>query len=801
MKAYKMDQSKAPLYEALENFRRKRIVPFDVPGHKRGRGNKELTEFLGERCVSVDINSMKPLDNLCHPTSVIRDAEQLAADAFGSSQAFFMVGGTTSSIQAMIFSVCRRGDKIIVPRNVHSCVINALIICGAEPVYIYPEKNESFGVSLAITREQVKQKILKNPDAKAIFINNPTYDGVCSDIKSIVKMAHDSGMLCLIDETYGTHFYFGDNMPLTAMEAGADMSSISMHKSGGSLTQSSLLLIGSNVNSNHVRKIINLTQTTSASYLLMTSLDVSRRNLALNGAEIFKNVLSMANYARTEINSIGGYLALGEEIIDGNTVYNFDSTKLNISTKNIGLTGFEIYDILREEYSIQIELGDTDHILAFISIGDRNEDLERLVCALTDIYRRFSKPIKKSICNQWIHSEILMTPQQAFYSNKVCLPLDKTEGMISCECVASYPSGVCLLVPGERISKSTIECIRYVSDKGCYLIGPEHSDSLYINVKTKIKEKKMNQAIIDIGSNSMHLTVYEIQETNFKILFRHKIMAGLAGYIDSNVLTQEGIDCACNGVLELKRIIDSLQIKNVRAFATASIRNVKNTEAILKKIKKECDMDVEILTEETEALYSYLGAMQELKFFKGSFIDVGGASTEIVLFSNGVPEQSISYKIGSLNLYKSCVKKILPGSNSIARIEKRINEEIKNYKKFTYPQRDEMICVGGTARSILKIAKIYFNLPKDCQTITAEQMKILYEEMIKCDKNFINLILRQVPERIHTLIPGFLIMRQILIRFKSKKIIISNYGVREGYLCREIIEIPEKNLNTHKTEN
>ena len=215
-----------------------------MPGHKRGRGNPELTAFLGQQCVGVDVNSMKPLDNLCHPVSVIREAEELAADAFGAAHAFLMVGGTTSSVQSMVLTACKRGDEIILPRNVHRSVLNALVLCGAVPVYVNPEVDKRLGISLGMKREQVEKAIKEHPNAVAVLVNNPTYYGICSDLRAIVKMAHDAGMLCLADEAHGTHFYFGGGLPVSAMAAGADMASVSMHKSGGSLTQSSLLLIG-----------------------------------------------------------------------------------------------------------------------------------------------------------------------------------------------------------------------------------------------------------------------------------------------------------------------------------------------------------------------------------------------------------------------------------------------------------------------------------------------------------------------------------------------------------------------------
>lgn len=221
-----------------------RVVPFDVPGHKHGKGNPELCDFLGKRCVEIDVNSMKPLDNLCHPTSVIREAEELAADAFGAAHAFLMVGGTTSSVQAMILSVVKRGDEIILPRNVHRSVINALVLTGAIPVYVNPQMNDRLGISLGMSVADVKAAIEKHPSAKAVLVNNPTYYGICSNIREIVRLAHAAGMKVLADEAHGTHFYFGENMPVSAMAAGADLASVSMHKSGGSLTQSSFLLCG-----------------------------------------------------------------------------------------------------------------------------------------------------------------------------------------------------------------------------------------------------------------------------------------------------------------------------------------------------------------------------------------------------------------------------------------------------------------------------------------------------------------------------------------------------------------------------
>lgn len=477
-----LNQNEAPIYEALETFRQMRVVPFDVPGHKHGKGNPELTAFLGEKCVTIDVNSMKPLDNLCHPVSVIHKAEMLAADAFGAAHAFLMVGGTTSSVQSMILSTCKRGDKIILPRNVHRSVINALVLCGAVPVYVNPEVDHRLGIALGMQREQVAKAINEHPDAVAVLVNNPTYYGICSDVKAIVKMAHEAGMYCLADEAHGTHFYFGVGMPISAMEAGADMAAVSMHKSGGSLTQSSLLLIGSNMNPGHVRQMINLTQTTSGSYLLMSSLDISRRNLALRGKEVFARVADMAEYAREEINAIGGYYAFGRELINGNSIFDFDPTKLSVHTRDIGLAGIEVYDLLRDEYDIQIEFGDIGNILAYLSIGDRPQELERLVSALAEIRRRFQRDSSGLLSQEYIDPEVVLSPQEAFYANKKSIPLRESKGCVCSEFVMCYPPGIPILSPGERITAEILDYIEYARTKGCSLTGPEDPAIININV-------------------------------------------------------------------------------------------------------------------------------------------------------------------------------------------------------------------------------------------------------------------------------------------------------------------------------
>lgn len=473
MRAYGLNQNRTPLLDAMNEYQTNRVVKFDVPGHKGGRGNRALSGFLGESCMKNDVNSMKPLDNLCHPVSVIREAQELAADAFGAENAFFIVNGATGAVQAMVMSACKSGEKIILPRNVHRSAINALVVCGAVPVYVNPGINGQLGIPLGMTADEVERAILENPDAKAVLVNNPTYYGICSDLERIVAIAHKHGLLVLCDEAHGTHFYFGDDLPPSGMAAGADMAAVSVHKTGGSLTQSAMLLMGRGVNADYVRQIINLTQTTSASYLLMVSLDLARQNLALRGREFYAKTVEFAEYARREINALGGYYAFGEELCNGREIFAFDKTKLSVHTRAMGLAGIEVYDLLRDEYDIQIEFGDIGNILAIITGGDRALEIERLVSALSEIKRLYGRSPVGLYDHEYINPTVDMPPQKAFYANRVSLPTEQTAGRVCAEFVMCYPPGIPILAPGERITRDILDYIAYAKEKGCSLTGPQ----------------------------------------------------------------------------------------------------------------------------------------------------------------------------------------------------------------------------------------------------------------------------------------------------------------------------------------
>lgn len=308
----------------------------------------------------------------------------------------------------------------------------------------------------------------------------------------------------------------------------------------------------------------------------------------------------------------------------------------------------------------------------------------------------------------------------------------------------------------------------------------------------------MRQPVIDIGSNSIRLTVYAIRNgQEFKILFREKIMAGLASYVKNGVMTAEGIKCACSALLEFRRRLELLDIntKKTAVFATASLRNISNTQDALAKIEVATGFKIELISGEEEALLGYIGAMQELNIPGGVITDIGGASTEVVLFNKGTIQDSKSFPVGSLSLYRSCVKKILPNSISRKQIESLLKEEIDKKAKYFKRKHTPLVGVGGTSRAVLRLAKKFFDFPDSCYSITAQQLERLYFTLSRGDREAIDLILWTGADRIHTLVPGIMILRHVSALFDADELIVSNYGVREGYLCQKILK---KNINTLK---
>jgi len=484
-----LDHNQTPLFSGVVEHAKRNPIQFHIPGHKKGVGmNPEFRNFIGENALSIDLINIGPLDDLHHPKGIIKEAQTLAADAFGADHTFFNVQGTSGAIMTMIMSVCNPGDKIIIPRNVHKSISSAIIFSGAIPVFIHPVMDKKLGISHGITTSSVKTALEQHPDAKAVLVINPTYFGVACNLKEIVEVAHSFEVPVLVDEAHGVHIHFHEELPMSAMEAGADMAATSVHKLGGSMTQSSVLNVkGSLVSPKRVQAVISMLTTTSTSYLLLSSLDAARKQLALHGKEMIDFAIRLANKAREAINQIPGLYCMGEEILDTEeeSTYDFDPTKLLIHVRDLGLTGFEVENWLRDEANIEVEMSDLYNILCIVTPGDTEQTVQALVDALKLLEKK-SKDMDTATEQVPIELPnipvLAMSPREAFYSETELVPFDQSAGRTIAEFIMVYPPGIPILLPGEIITEDNLTYIRHNMEVGLPVQGPEDYDFTYIRV-------------------------------------------------------------------------------------------------------------------------------------------------------------------------------------------------------------------------------------------------------------------------------------------------------------------------------
>lgn len=485
-----MQQSETPLFTGLLDYIKTDPIQFHIPGHKKGKGmDPTFRKFLGDNALAIDLINIAPLDDLHQPHGMIKEAQDLAAKAFDADATFFSVQGTSGAIMTMVLSVCSPGDKIIVPRNVHKSVLSAIIFSGAFPIFIYPEIDRELGISHGITTDAVKHAFAQHPDAKALLVINPTYYGVSGNLKDIVDLAHEHEIPVLVDEAHGVHIHFHEQLPLSAMQAGADMAATSVHKLGGSLTQSSILNIKEGyVSAKHVQSIISMLTTTSTSYLLLASLDVARKYLATEGHQLISHAIELANRARESINKIKPLYCVGREILGSKATYDMDPTKLLISVKNLGISGYEAEVWLREHHRIEVELSDLYNILCLVTTGDNETSVNSLVVALEDMVKTFLSKEKGDgvVKSMPVHvpemPRLSLLPRDAFYSGTESVPFEDSTGRIIAEFVYVYPPGIPIFTPGEIISQDNLDYITENMEAGLPVQGPEDTTLKYLRV-------------------------------------------------------------------------------------------------------------------------------------------------------------------------------------------------------------------------------------------------------------------------------------------------------------------------------
>lgn len=481
-----MDHHRTPLFTALRNHAEQDPVQFHIPGHKKGMGSDpEFRSFIGENALSIDLINIAPLDDLHQPTGVIEEAQKLAADAFGADYTYFSVQGTSGAIMTMILSVCAPGDKIIIPRNIHKSVLSAIIFAGARPVFISPVQDKNLGIDHGITTNSVRKALDRHPDAKAVLVINPTYYGICTNLKEIVDLAHSYDIPVLVDEAHGVLIHFNKELPMSAMEAGADMAATSVHKLGGSMTQSSVLNVRKGrINPQRVQTILSMLTTTSTSYILLASLDSSRRHLALYGEELANRAIQFANQAREAINQIPGLYCFGEEILGDEATYDYDPTKVTIHIRHLGLTGYDTENWLREHFNLEIEMSDMYNILCLVTPGDTAESIQKLIIALKTLSETFYEgaEARELVVKVPDIPLLSLTPRDAFYAETELIPFKESAGRIIAEFIYVYPPGIPILLPGEVISQRNIDYIVEHVEVGLPVKGPEDRSIQYVKV-------------------------------------------------------------------------------------------------------------------------------------------------------------------------------------------------------------------------------------------------------------------------------------------------------------------------------
>lgn len=439
--------------------------------------DEQFRSFIGENALAMDLINIGPLDDLHQPKGMIKRAQELAAEAFGADYTFFSVQGTSGAIMTMVMSVAGPGDKIIVPRNVHKSVMSAIVFSGATPIFVHPEIDKELGISHGITPEAVECALKQHPDAKGVLVINPTYFGIAGDLKRIVDIAHAYGVPVLVDEAHGVHIHFHEDLPLSAMQAGADMAATSVHKLGGSMTQSSILNVKKGlVSPKRVQAILSMLTTTSTSYLLLASLDVARKRLATQGHELAEQAIRLANETRKKINDIDYLYCVGKEIIGTKATFDYDPTKLIISVKELGITGYEVEKWLRERYNIEVELSDLYNILCIITPGDTERETNILVDALRHLSNEFRHQAEVGKKPKVLLPDIpilALTPRDAFYAETEVVPFDESAGRIIAEFVMVYPPGIPIFIPGEIITEENLNYIRKNIEVGLPVQGPE----------------------------------------------------------------------------------------------------------------------------------------------------------------------------------------------------------------------------------------------------------------------------------------------------------------------------------------
>ncbi|MFW5666335.1 MAG: aminotransferase class I/II-fold pyridoxal phosphate-dependent enzyme [Coleofasciculus sp.] len=482
-------QRTIPILDALQACAGVPHAPFYAPGHKRGKGiSDKLANLWGKSVFEHDLPELPDFDNLFAPSGGIKEAQALAAEAFGADKTWFLVNGSTCGVIAAILATCGTGDKLILPRNSHQSAIAGLVLSGASPIFITPESDPWGDLAHSITPDAVSQALKEHPDAKAVMLLYPTYHGVCGDIHAIAQRVHDDNIPLLVDEAHGAHLPFHPDLPPSAMSAGADLTIQSTHKVLTAMTQASMLHIkGHRLDPERLSQALQLVQSTSPSAILLASLDAARQQMMLYGERLISRTLGLAEAAREQIQQIPGLSVLDATKTPG--CFTLDPTRLTVRVSGLGITGFEADEIFCDQLGVIAELPTFQHLTFILSLGNAAEDIQQLVQAFTDLQQRYSRPdtsFRQNLYQLGMTSGLIlepsMSPRDAFFAPKERLPLDQSVGHISAEWICPYPPGIPVLIPGFAIASATVDYLRQVQHFGGYITGCSDPSLNSVNV-------------------------------------------------------------------------------------------------------------------------------------------------------------------------------------------------------------------------------------------------------------------------------------------------------------------------------
>ena len=491
------NQEKMPFVEALESYKEQHFVPFHTPGHKIGVEAPQLLKNWMGPALSYDLGVMYALDDLHEPERELKEAQDLTAELYGADCCWFSINGTTALIEAMIMGTVGPDEIIIIPREAHRSVISGLVLSGAKPVYMDCDFDERWGIPLGVSLENAIKSMDTYPEAKVILLVYPNYYGVGIDIVNIIQEAHKRGLIVLVDEAHGPHLPFSESLPIEATEAGADLVAQSTHKSVGSLTQTSWLLgQGKKIDKRRITQMHQMLQSTSPNYIFLASLDMARHQLATAGNDLVSRAVELSVYLREELNKISGIATMEYTDIQ-ETIINYDSTKVLIDAKGLGLTGVEFEHLLRN-HRIEVELVQANHVLVLITIGDTKESVDILIKAVRavsdDVLRDSSRIRSIDVAGLYEPSsesallpepQVCVTPRNAMYANREQVPLKEALHRIAGETIAYYPPGIPCVAVGEEISASVLQ---YIENRKALGYVPNGADDITLETIWVLQE-------------------------------------------------------------------------------------------------------------------------------------------------------------------------------------------------------------------------------------------------------------------------------------------------------------------------